>query len=159
MKLVLTWNVRLFKYLTSIWTFTDGSLWDGQVMAAKTQNRLMISIFYSGLQSKFMTVQTLAFLHIFDWSCNNCQNIQDVTSDALNFVVLLCLLRNLMHQTLLCLESGLSKRTLLGRRVTLLGQVQYFKVAPSIHETSLNLGFNFSPNFMWAHGFQSNWSK
>ena len=68
----------------------------------------------------------------------------------------LCLLRNLMHQTLLCLESGLSKRTLLGRRVTLLGQVQYFKVAPSIHETSLNLGFNFSPNFMWAHGFQSN---
>ena len=77
MKLVLTWNVRLFKYLTSIWTFTDGSLWDGQVMAAKTQNRLMISIFYSGLQSKFMTVQTLAFLHIFDWSGTNCQNNQD----------------------------------------------------------------------------------
>ena len=57
-----------------------------------------------------------------------------------------------MHQTLLCLESGLSKRTLLGRKVTLLVRVQYFKVAPSIYETSLNLVFNFSPNFMWAHG-------
>ena len=39
-----------------------------------------------------------------------------------------------------------------GRKVTLLVWVQYFKVAPSIYETSLNLVFNFSPNFMWAHG-------